>query len=81
MHSLLAKQLRDSCLPADVLAGKLHKAMSFALRRGTIALVSTQALDGSTGYDLPGALSRMSSPYLSSSPLTTRLDIHESEGA
>ena len=44
MYSLFAKQLRDSGLPADVLVGKLKKDISFALRRGTIAQVTT-ALD------------------------------------
>jgi hypothetical protein len=34
----------NSDLPADVLEGKLKKDMSFALRRGTIAQVTT-ALD------------------------------------
>jgi hypothetical protein len=38
--------LRDSGLPADVLLGKLNKDISFALRRGTIAQVTTHhALD------------------------------------
>jgi hypothetical protein len=37
-------QMRDSGLPADVLVGKLKKDISFALRRGTIAQVTT-ALD------------------------------------
>ena len=32
-------------LPADVLLGKLKKDISFALRRGTIAQVTTHALD------------------------------------
>jgi hypothetical protein len=32
---------RDSGLPADVLLGKLAKDISFALRRGTIAQVTT----------------------------------------
>ena len=36
--------IRDSGLPADVLVGKLKKDISFALRRGTIAQVTT-ALD------------------------------------
>jgi hypothetical protein len=31
---------------ADVLLGKLKKYISFALRRGTIAQVTTHALDG-----------------------------------
>ncbi len=44
MYSLFAKQLRDSGLPADVLVGKLKKDISFALRRGTIAQVTTHAL-------------------------------------
>jgi hypothetical protein len=41
---LFTKQLRDSGLPADVLEGRLNKNISFALRRGTIAQVTT-ALD------------------------------------
>ncbi len=40
----ITKQMRDSGLPADVLVGKLKKDISFALRRGTIAQVTT-ALD------------------------------------
>ena len=47
MYYLFAKQMRDSGLPADVLVGKLKEDISFALRRGTIAQVTTQhALDG-----------------------------------
>ncbi len=46
VYFLFAKQLRDSDLPADVLLGKLKKDISFALRRGTIAQVTTHALDG-----------------------------------
>ena len=39
--------MRDSGLPADVLVGKFNKDISFALRRGTIAQVTTHhALDG-----------------------------------
>jgi hypothetical protein len=38
-------ELRDSGLPADVLLGKFKKDVSFALRRGTIAQVTTHALD------------------------------------
>jgi hypothetical protein len=45
LYLLFAKQLRDSGLPADVLVGKLKKDISFALRRGTIAQVTTHALD------------------------------------
>jgi hypothetical protein len=51
-YFLLTKQMRDSGLPADVLVdvlvGKLKKDISFALRRGTIAQVTTHhlALDG-----------------------------------
>ncbi len=41
VYLLFAKQLRESGLPADVLAGKLKKDISFALRRGTIAQVTT----------------------------------------
>jgi hypothetical protein len=44
VYLLFAKQLRDSGLPADVLVGKLEKDISFALRRGTIA-VTAHALD------------------------------------
>ena len=44
VYFLFAKQLRDSGLPADTLVGKLKKDISFALRRGTIAQVTT-ALD------------------------------------
>ena len=46
VNLLFAKLLRDSGLPADVLAGKLNKDISFALRRGTTAQVTTHALDG-----------------------------------
>jgi hypothetical protein len=46
VYCLFAKQLRDSGLPADVLVGKLSKDISFALRRGTVAQVTTHALDG-----------------------------------
>ncbi len=46
VYLLFTKQMRDSGLPADVLVGKLKKDISFALRRGTIAQVTThQALD------------------------------------
>jgi hypothetical protein len=44
VYYLFAKQMRDSGLSADVLVGKLKKDISFALRRGTIAQVTT-ALD------------------------------------
>ena len=44
MYYLFTKQMRDSGLPADVLVNKLKKDISFALRRGTIAQVTT-ALD------------------------------------
>jgi hypothetical protein len=40
MSFILAKQVRDSGLPADVLVGKLEKDMSLALRRGRIAQVT-----------------------------------------
>ena len=40
VYLLLAKQLRDSALPADVLVGKRNKDISFALRRGTILQVA-----------------------------------------
>ncbi len=49
MYFLFKKHLRDSGPPADVLLGKLKKDISFALRRGTIAQVTTHhhlALDG-----------------------------------
>jgi hypothetical protein len=42
VYLLFTKQMRDSGLPADVLVGKLNKDISFALRRGTIAQVTTQ---------------------------------------
>jgi hypothetical protein len=45
-YFLFAKHMRDSGLPADVLLGKFKKDVSFALRRGTIAQVTTHALDG-----------------------------------
>ncbi len=44
VYLLLTKQMRDSSLPADVLVRKLKKDISFALRRGAIAQVTT-ALD------------------------------------
>jgi hypothetical protein len=45
VYFLFKKHLRDSGLPAeDVLLGKLKKDISLALRRGTIAQVTT-ALD------------------------------------
>jgi hypothetical protein len=45
VYYLFTKQMRDSGLPADVLVNKLKKdIISFALRRGTIAQVTT-ALD------------------------------------
>ena len=37
----LTGHMRDLGLPADVVAGKLKKDISFALRRGTIAQVTT----------------------------------------
>jgi hypothetical protein len=48
VYLLFTKQMRDSGLPADELVGKLKKDVSFALRRGTIAQVTTHhhALDG-----------------------------------
>jgi hypothetical protein len=49
--------MRDSVPAADVLLGKLKKDISFALRRGTIAQVTTHhlALDGCAyaGYAWP----------------------------
>jgi hypothetical protein len=57
---LFKKHLRDDGLPADVLLGKFNKDISFALRRGTIAQVTTHhhhhALDGCAwlrGYAWP----------------------------
>jgi hypothetical protein len=44
VYFLFNKHMRDSGLPADVLLGKFKKDVSFALRRGTIAQVTT-ALD------------------------------------
>ncbi len=40
VYLLFTKQLRDSALLADVLVGKLEKAISLALRRGTITRVT-----------------------------------------
>jgi hypothetical protein len=45
VYYLFTKQMRDSGLPADVLVGKLNKDISFVLRRGTIARVTTHALE------------------------------------
>jgi hypothetical protein len=59
-YFLLTKQMRDSALPADVLLGKLNKDISFALRRGTIAQVTTHlALDGFAWIRLASAPPRM----------------------
>ena len=44
VYFLFNKHMRDSGLPADVLLGKFKRDVSFALRRGTIAQVTT-ALD------------------------------------
>ena len=41
VYFFFRKQLRDSGLPADALVGKLKKDISFALRRGTMAQVTT----------------------------------------
>jgi hypothetical protein len=41
VYLLFTKQMRDSGLPADVLVDKLKRDISFALRRGTIAKVTT----------------------------------------
>jgi hypothetical protein len=58
----LEEQMRDSGLPADVLVGKLKKDIYFALRRGTIAQVTTHhALDGYAWLRLPSAPPRMRS--------------------
>jgi hypothetical protein len=43
--------MRDSGLPADVLVGKLKKDISFALRRGTIAHVTTIHIMPSTPHE------------------------------
>ena len=62
VYLLLAKHLRDAGLPTDVLVGKLKKDISFALRRGTIAQVTTHhALDGRAWLRPPSAPSRMRS--------------------
>ncbi len=62
VYLLFAKQLRDSGLPADVLVSKFKEDLSFALRRGTIAQVTTHhALDGCAWLRLPSAPSRMRS--------------------
>jgi hypothetical protein len=46
VYLLVSKEKRDDGLPADVLVGKLKKDVSFALRRSTIAKVTTHhALD------------------------------------
>ena len=59
MYYLFAKQMRDSGLPADVLVGKLKKDISFALRRGTIAQVTTHhALDATLATPAQRALVR-----------------------
>jgi hypothetical protein len=44
VYYLFTKHLRDAGLLGDVLLRKLNKDISFALRRGTIAQVTT-ALD------------------------------------
>jgi hypothetical protein len=49
VYFLFAEQLRDSGLPADVLAGKLKKDISFALRRGTIAQAAQRAVEDELG--------------------------------
>ena len=41
VYLFFSKQLRDSGLPADALVGKVKKDISFALRRGTMAQVTT----------------------------------------
>ena len=75
MYLLFKKHLRDSGLPADVLLGKLKKDISFALRRGTIAEVTTHhhlALDGCAwlrGYAWPA---RARPPRMRSSSLLLR---------
>ena len=47
VYLLFTKQARDSSLPADALVCKHHTPISLALRRGTIAQATSQALDGS----------------------------------
>jgi hypothetical protein len=42
---LFNKHLRDSGVPGEALKRKIKKDISFALRRGTIAQVTTLALD------------------------------------
>ena len=46
VYYLFNKHLRDSGVPGEALKRKLKKDISFALRRGTIAQVTTLALDG-----------------------------------
>ena len=46
VYYLFNKHLRDSGVPGDALTRKLKKDISFASRRGTIAQVTTLALDG-----------------------------------
>jgi hypothetical protein len=43
VNFIFTKQLRYSGLPAVVLVGKLKKDISFPLRRGTIAKMTTHA--------------------------------------
>jgi hypothetical protein len=45
VYYLFTKHLRDSGVPGEALKRKLKKDISFALRRGTIAQVTTLALD------------------------------------
>jgi hypothetical protein len=57
-YLLFKKQISDSGLPADVLLGKFKKDISFALRRGTIAQVTTHHAMPSTATPGQRALVR-----------------------
>jgi hypothetical protein len=46
VYHFFNKHIRDSGVPGEALKRKLNKDISFALRRGTIAQVTTLALDG-----------------------------------
>ncbi len=56
VYLLSAKQLRDSGLPADVFVGKLNEDISFALRRGAIAQVTTGLDAAQRAVELESAL-------------------------
>ena len=68
VYFLFKKHMRDSGLPADVLLGKFKRDVSFALRRGTIAQVTTHVLDG---YAWP---TRARPPRMRSSPSMWRVE-------